>query len=51
MTEEQVIEIWRKNAANKLEIESFSRGDTITIPNMLPGFSLVLADVFPQEDA
>ncbi len=46
--DEQVIEVWRKNDATKLEMEPIRRDGTVTGGDMLPGFELPLSKVFPQ---
>jgi Uma2 family endonuclease len=48
--DEQVVEVWRVNAAGKLEMESLHRDDTLTAEDVLPGFELPLADIFPQDE-
>jgi Uma2 family endonuclease len=48
--EEQIIEVWRKGSGDKLEVEILRRDTILTTEDVLPGFTLALADVFPAVD-
>lgn len=44
--DERVIEVWAKNAAGKLEMEAFSGDQSLSGGDVLPGFALIVKDLF-----
>ncbi len=49
--QEQAIEVWQKNAAGKLELEAFTREQTVSGGDVLPGFTLVVKTLFENMPA
>ncbi len=47
--EDKLIEIWRLQDADKMSIQVFTVDMTLTAEDILPGFTLVLAELFPKE--
>jgi hypothetical protein len=48
--DDKIIEVWRMLEDDKMSVQVFTVEMTLTAEDVLPGFKLVLAELFPKEN-